>query len=242
MKRFTLWALSLTLLMAMPYAVAQDNNEKEKSTAKVESEQEKLSYAIGMQIGNQLKQSEIDLDVKAFSAAIGDVLADLEPALSIQDFQEAMSKLQAEQQAKAEAAQAMAQAAGVEALAEGAAYLAAKEKEDGVKKTESGLLYKVVTAGSGDKSPAPTDTVKVHYTGTLTDGTVFDSSVERNDPATFPVNQVIPGWTEALQLMKVGDKLELTIPSALAYGERGAGGSIPPNSVLNFTVELLEIL
>lgn len=235
MKRFTLWALSLAVMLAMPLAIAQDETTKEKSTAKVETDQEKLSYAIGMQVGMQMKANEIELDIAAFAAAVGDMIGDKEPALSMEDAQAAMMKFQQEQQAKM-------QAAGAEAMAEGAEFLAAKEKEDGVKKTESGLLYKVLTEGDGDKSPAATDTVKVHYTGTLIDGTVFDSSVERGQPAQFGVGQVIKGWTEALQLMKVGDKFELFIPSALAYGERGAGGSIPPNATLIFTVELLEIL
>ncbi len=234
MKRFTLWALSLTLLLAMPYAVAEDNKEKEKSTAKVETDQEKVSYAIGMQIGTQMKQGEIDLDIPAFSAAISDMLGDKTPALTMEDAQAAMMKFQMAQQEKA-------QAAGAEARAEGVAFLADKEKEDGVKKTESGLLYKVVTTGTGDKSPAASDRVKVHYTGTFIDGEVFDSSVERGEPAEFGVGQVIKGWTEALQLMKVGDKFELWIPSDIAYGEGGNRG-IPPNSVLHFTVELLDIM
>jgi FKBP-type peptidyl-prolyl cis-trans isomerase len=125
---------------------------------------------------------------------------------------------------------------------EGEAYLAANAKKPGVKTTESGLQYKVLKAGDG-ATPKKTDTVRVHYHGTLTDGTVFDSSVERKQPAEFPVNRVIPGWTEALQLMKVGDKWQVTIPSDLAYGEQGTpGGPIGPNSVLVFEVELLDIV
>ena len=123
---------------------------------------------------------------------------------------------------------------------EGIAYLAENAKKEGVVTTESGLQYEVLTKGSG-ASPTADDSVTVHYTGTLIDGTVFDSSVERGEPATFGVTQVIAGWTEALQLMSVGDKLRLVIPSDLAYGLRGAGPSIGPNSTLIFEVELLNI-
>ena len=127
------------------------------------------------------------------------------------------------------------------AIHDGEAFLAANKKKDGVKATESGLQYEVIKEGKGAK-PKATDTVKVHYHGTLIDGTVFDSSVEREEPAQFPVNRVIKGWTEALQLMQVGDKYRLVIPSDLAYGESGAGGDIGPNAVLVFEVELLDIV
>jgi FKBP-type peptidyl-prolyl cis-trans isomerase FklB len=130
--------------------------------------------------------------------------------------------------------------AGAKNIKAGEAFLAENAKKDGVKTTASGLQYKVVKSGSG-KTPGLNDTVKVHYHGTLIDGTVFDSSVDRGEPVTFPVNGVIPGWTEALQLMKVGDKWQLVIPAKLAYGENGAGGKIGPNSVLQFDVELLAI-
>jgi FKBP-type peptidyl-prolyl cis-trans isomerase len=124
--------------------------------------------------------------------------------------------------------------------AEGEAFLAKVKKEEGVKSTASGLAYKVLTAGTG-ASPKATDQVTVHYTGKLISGKVFDSSVQRGQPATFPLNRVIPGWTEGLQLMKKGGKSILYIPSNLAYGARGAGGVIPPNATLVFEVELLEI-
>ncbi len=123
---------------------------------------------------------------------------------------------------------------------DGAAFLAANAKKDGVVTTASGLQYKVIKSGTGE-SPKKSDTVKVHYTGTLIDGTVFDSSVQRGEPAVFPVGAVIPGWVEALQLMKVGDKWQLVIPANLAYGENSPSPAIPANSVLIFEVELLGI-
>jgi FKBP-type peptidyl-prolyl cis-trans isomerase len=131
--------------------------------------------------------------------------------------------------------------AGATAKAEGDAFLAENAKKEGVKSTPSGLQYKVLTEGDG-AMPAATDTVKVHYTGTFIDGKKFDSSVDRGEPATFGVDQVIPGWTEALQLMKVGSKWQLAIPSDLAYGPQGRGAQMPPNSVLLFDVELIEIV
>ena len=130
--------------------------------------------------------------------------------------------------------------AKADAGAAGEAFLAENAKKDGVKTTASGLQYKVIKSGVGD-SPKATDTVKVHYQGTLIDGTIFDSSIQRGQPISFPVNAVIPGWTEALQLMKVGDKWQLVIPARLAYGDQSPGGVIPANSVLIFEVELLGI-
>ncbi len=123
----------------------------------------------------------------------------------------------------------------------GEAFLATNGKKPDVKTTASGLQYRVLKAGKGTKSPKATDTVKVHYHGTLIDGTVFDSSVERGEPISFPLNGVIPGWTEGVQLMKEGDKFQFTIPSKLAYGEQGAGGKIGPNATLIFDVELIAI-
>ena len=134
----------------------------------------------------------------------------------------------------------MAEAAAASAKAAGQAYLDENAKKEGVSVTESGLQYEVLQAAEGAK-PAATDTVKVHYTGTLTDGTKFDSSVDRGEPVEFPLNRVIPGWTEGVQLMNVGSKFRFTIPSELAYGERDMG-TIPPNSVLVFEVELLDII
>jgi len=197
---------------------------------------QRASYSIGANIGGNFKKQELDLDPKALAAGIADAFAgktqltDAEMRETLNEFQKkAMSKMEAKQKVD-----------GEKNVKDGEAFLAANAKKEGVKTLPSGLQYKVIKSGTG-KMPKATDTVKVHYHGTLIDGTVFDSSVERGEPATFPVNGVIPGWVEALQLMKEGDKWQLVIPAKLAYGERGAGGKIGPNSVLIFDVELLSI-
>jgi FKBP-type peptidyl-prolyl cis-trans isomerase FklB len=196
----------------------------------------RTSYALGTDIGSNLKRQELDLDAKALAAGISDALGG-KPGLTESEVKETLDQLRKQMMAGAEA---KAKVSGEKNLKEGEAFLAANGKKDGVKTTASGLQYKVMTAGTG-ATPKPTDEVKVHYHGTLIDGTVFDSSVERGEPISFPVTGVIPGWVEALQLMKVGDKWQIYIPSKLAYGERGAGGKIGPNSALIFDVELLGI-
>jgi FKBP-type peptidyl-prolyl cis-trans isomerase FklB len=196
----------------------------------------RVSYSIGVDIGTTLKRQEMDIDTKALAAGLADAFAG-KPALSEVETREAISKLRADMMAKM---QAKDKVAGEKNLKDGEAFLAENGKKEGVKTLPSGLQYKVVKNGQG-KSPKATDTVKVHYHGTLIDGAVFDSSVDRGEPTSFVVNQVIPGWTEALQLMKEGDKWELFIPSKLAYGERGAGGKIGPNATLIFDVELLSV-
>jgi len=206
---------------------------EEMKTLKVDfnDEHKKFSYAVVKMVIGNLKEQGIDsLDETASHAALKDYFADtsqLDDSEIQNVIQSYMQKVMAK---KAEAA-----------TAEGRAFLAENAKKEGITTTASGLQYEVITKGSGDVSPAPESTVSVHYTGTLVDGTVFDSSVQRGQPATFAVNGVISGWTEALQLMKVGDKFKLYIPSELGYGAQGAGGSIPPHSVLIFEVELLEI-
>lgn len=201
---------------------------------KLESISEKGSYGIGLQIGQQLADSQMDISVEAVAKGIFDALNRNQPALEINDL---MHSIQALQQQAAEAQQAQFKAIEEE----GKKFLEENAKKAGVKVTDSGLQYEILTEGNGNK-PAATDKVRVHYTGTLPDGTVFDSSVARGAPAEFPVNGVIRGWVEALQMMPVGSKWKLTIPHELAYGERGAGASIPPFSTLVFEVELLDIL
>lgn len=199
---------------------------------------QKASYAIGADIAANMKRQEIDIDLKALTAGFADAFSGSKMLLSEAEMKEVIEQFRADLMAKMETKQKMAGDQNVKA---GEAFLAANAKKEGVKVTASGLQYKVLKSGKGTKSPKATETVKVHYHGTLIDGTVFDSSVERGEPISFPLNGVIPGWTEGVQLMKEGDKFQFTIPSKLAYGERGAGGKIGPNSTLIFEVELLAI-
>jgi len=210
---------------------------KQESEAKLDTLEQKVSYIVGYNMASQAKASNFNIDVDAISMAVADVNGDKESRLNEEESQAAMTAFQTQQQAKQQEAMAKA---SEENKQEGEAYLAENAKKEGVQTTESGLQYRVITEGEG-KSPAAEDQVTVHYTGRLIDGTVFDSSVERGQPATFPVNGVIPGWVEALQLMQVGDKWELTIPSDLAYGPGGTSGPIGPNETLIFEVELLDI-
>jgi FKBP-type peptidyl-prolyl cis-trans isomerase FklB len=198
---------------------------------------QRVSYSIGADIGKNFKRSEIDVDPKALAAGLADALAG-KPALTEEEMKETLQKFQMEMMAKMQTKQ---KDAGAKNLKEGEDFLAANAKKEGVKVLPSGLQYKVITAGKG-KTPKATDTVKTHYHGTLIDGTVFDSSVKRGEPVSFPVNQVIAGWTEALQLMKEGDKWQLFVPGKLAYAEQPPPGSpIGPNSALIFEVELISI-
>ena len=197
-----------------------------------------VSYALGLGIGSQLKSMGAEnLNINDFAQAIKDVLNDSELKISMADSQQIVQKFFQEQEAKQRAAMAEN---GKKLKAEGEAYLAENAKKDGVITTASGLQYTVIKEGAG-KSPKATDTVVCHYEGFLTNGTVFDSSIQRGEPASFPLNGVIAGWTEGLQLMKEGGKNRFFIPYHLAYGEAGAAGSIPPYAALIFDVELIEV-
>ena len=199
---------------------------------------ENVSYALGLGIGSQLKSMGAEsLNIDDFAQAIKDVLNDSELKISMADSQKIVQKFFQEQEAKQRAAMAET---GKKLKAEGEAYLAENAKKDGVITTASGLQYTVLKEGTG-KSPKATDTVVCHYEGFLTNGTVFDSSIQRGEPAAFPLNGVIAGWTEGLQLMKEGGKNRFFIPYHLAYGEAGAAGSIPPYAALIFDVELIEV-
>lgn len=201
--------------------------------APLTSDADKASYGIGQQIGRGLKSQGVEVNVDVMAGSIKDVLEGKPSRLSDEEIQAALTKLQEGMQKKmAEQAEKNKEL--------GSKYLEDNKKKKGVKTTKSGLQYKVVAEGKGD-SPKDDSRVKVHYRGTLIDGTEFDSSYKRNEPAVFPVGGVIAGWTEALKMMKPGGKWELTIPSDLAYGSRGRPG-IPANSVLNFTVELVEVV
>ncbi len=197
-----------------------------------------VSYALGLGIGSQLKSMGAEsLNIDDFAQAIKDVLNDSELKISMADSQKIVQKFFQEQEAKQRAAMAET---GKKLKAEGEAYLAENAKKDDVITTASGLQYTVLKEGTG-KSPKATDTVVCHYEGFLTNGTVFDSSIQRGEPAAFPLNGVIAGWTEGLQLMKEGGKNRFFIPYHLAYGEAGAAGSIPPYAALIFDVELIEV-
>jgi FKBP-type peptidyl-prolyl cis-trans isomerase FklB len=200
---------------------------------------DKNSYALGMSIAHNMLSSGIkSVEFDDFAAGVKAVLTGAEPAVSFQEAGQLLDKyfaeLEAEQKAQAEAMSAAMRE-------EGEAFLKFNAEQEGVVVLPSGLQYKVLTEGTG-KKPAATDQVKCHYCGTLIDGTKFDSSYDRNEPAVFGLNMVIAGWTEGLQLMSEGSKYELYIPYELGYGERGAHGAIPPCAALIFTVELLEVL
>ncbi|WP_162055866.1 FKBP-type peptidyl-prolyl cis-trans isomerase [Pontibacter pamirensis] len=194
---------------------------------------EKISYIIGRDMATNLKKQGIDIESDPFVTGMKEVLEGKPSTLSQDEVQQAMIALQQEMAQKQNSA-------GSDNKQAGEAFLAENKNKEGVKTLPSGLQYQVLQEGSG-KSPSATDTVTTHYHGTLIDGTVFDSSYERNEPATFPVNGVIAGWTEALQMMKEGSKWRLFIPANLAYGAQGAGGTIGPNSTLVFDVELLSV-
>lgn len=217
-------ALTAALTTAWPALLAAQT---------LNSDKEKFSYTVGFQIGQSLREDGLDIDVAALSQAIRDVMAGNEPRLSMEEMQTAVQSFQTQQM---EAREAIAR----DNLRAGQSFLADNRAKSGVVETDSGLQYQVIEEGSG-KQPADTDTVRVHYRGTLINGTEFDSSHSRGEPATFPVNAVIPGWREVLPLMKVGAKWKVFIPADLAYGERGAGANIGPNETLLFDIELLAI-
>jgi FKBP-type peptidyl-prolyl cis-trans isomerase FklB len=220
MRKITLFAFVGGLLLMAGSTNAQDE-------AKPKSLKERAGYAFGVMIGTQLKNSGLDLDAEQFAAALKAVLKGEESTMSDEELQKTL-----------EEAQAVATAKQAEA---GTKWLADNAKKEGVKATASGLQYQVLKEGDGGIKPKETDKVNVHYHGTLTDGTVFDSSVERGEPISFGLNQVIPGWTEGVQLMSKGAKYRFFIPYNLAYGERGSPPKIPPFSTLVFEVELLGI-
>ena len=195
---------------------------------------QRLSYMIGLQVGQSLRRQGLEqIDAAALAAALGDVYADRPPRLTLEEMQGAQAAFQAEQESK----QSRQAADNLEA---GQAFLAANAEEEGVVQTPDGLQYRILRAGDGT-APSAEDRVVVHYRGRLLDGTEFDSSYGRGEPTEFMLGAVIPGWQAALELMQVGAHWEVWIPAGLAYGERGAGGSIGPNQTLHFEIELLEI-
>ena len=212
-------------------AFSSCNKNGGQTATSLTSENDKVSYSLGVMMGNNLKKSGVDtINGVALAAAISDVYASADLKVTEDSAKQILDayfgKIRDLKNGKA--------------IEEGKKFLEENKTKSGVVELPSGLQYQIITAGTGQK-PTATDKVTVNYTGKLLNGTVFDSSVERKQPASFPVSGVIPGWTEALQLMPVGSKWNLYIPSNLAYGERGAGGTIPPNSTLVFEVELLSI-
>ncbi len=237
MKYYLIPTLALGLLVGS--ASAQDKPD-------LTNPKQKTSYALGVNIGSGLKSQDLDLDAKALAAGVADGLGG-KPALTQDQVRDTLMKLKQDIQAK-DAAESAKYADGAKNLKDGEAFLAANKTKEGVKVhsvtlpdgTTAEFQYKILKSGTGD-TPKKTDTVTVNYTGTLIDGTVFDSSVQRGQPATFPLNGVIPGWTEALQMMKVGDKWQIFLPPQLAYGDQSPSPKIGPNSTLIFEVELLGI-
>tara|TARA_B100001741_G_C16512786_1_gene580617 strand:+ start:511 stop:1185 length:675 start_codon:yes stop_codon:yes gene_type:complete len=206
-------------------------NQNSYNNVKLNTQMDSVSYSLGISVANNLKSSGFEsIETHAVASAFSDVFEGYEVKINEEDANMLIQDYFVE----------LSQKKSQEAISAGKALLDENAKKEGVTTTASGLQYEVLTNGTG-ATPVETDQVTVHYHGTLVDGTVFDSSVERGQPATFPVNGVIPGWVEALQLMNVGSKYKLYIPSDLAYGERGAGGSIGPNETLIFEVELLSI-
>ncbi len=224
----------LTLLTASLFVTQAIAEEPSTPT----SQPDKLSYSFGQNIGKSLKQQNIELNLELLVKGIQDAVDDQEPLLSQEEMTEVLKNFQKERFARLAKER---KESAEKNLQEGEQFLAENKTKEGVVTLPSGLQYKVITPGTG-KTPKATDQVTTHYRGTLIDGTEFDSSYKRGKPAVFKVNQVIAGWTEALQLMKEGAKWQLFIPAKLAYGERGApGGKITPNATLIFDIELISV-
>lgn len=225
--------------MASP-AVAQEQIPPTRKSAPApapQTQQERAGYAIGLDIGRMFRKQSIEVDLTFLTRGIRDGLTGVKPQMSDEEMQTTLNTMQKEAQTRAVV---RAKAEGAKNQDEGQKFLAQNAKQEGVKTTKSGLQYKVLKEGRGP-SPKANDIVRTHYHGTFLNGDVFDSSVQRGEPAEFAVNRVIPGWTEALQQMKVGSKWQLFVPPDLAYGESGFQ-DIPPNKTLVFEVELLDIV
>ena len=224
------WMVTMAMVLVPVLASAQD-------PAALKTDKEKLSYAMGMDLGNQLKSRSVDVDPALFAQGLKDALAGGKTLLTEEESKTVIATLQKAMLVKAAAE---AKVVGEKNMTEGDTFLAANKAKEGVVTLASGVQYKVLSPGTG-KQPSIDDTVVCQYRGTLIDGKEFDSSYKRGQPATFPVKGVIKGWTEVLQLMPVGSKWEVVIPPALAYGERGASADIGPNATLIFEIELVAI-
>jgi FKBP-type peptidyl-prolyl cis-trans isomerase FklB len=226
------WTAAVAIFLGALVGVA---SAQEKPSLK--TDKEKLSYSLGFDYGSRFPKQSVEVDTKAFAVGFGDALAGGKPVMGEEEFRKVLVDFQQQMRAKMAAA---VQQAGEDNKKKGAAFLAENKKQKGVVTLPSGLQYKVIKEGKGAK-PKATDTVSVNYRGTLIDGTEFDSSYKRNQPATFPLSGVIKCWTEGVQLMKPGGKAKLICPSDIAYGERGAPPNIKPGATLVFEVELLEV-
>lgn len=227
-------AVPLYLAHAADPAKAADTSSK---SAAPTADNSKVGYSFGYMMGKGNKEAISDLDTDSFVKGFKEAYAGKTPSMTEDQMRSTLMAYKAQYDKKQMEKQSKALATNE---AEGKKFLAENAKKPNIKTTASGLQYEVLKEGTG-KSPVATDEVKVNYEGKLLDGKVFDSSIARNEPATFPLNNVIPGWTEGVQLMKEGAKYRFFIPAALAYGTAGAGGSIPPNSTLIFEVELLKV-
>lgn len=243
---FTIPFMIFLLLTVVSMETSAQKSKKSKNdkaqaetpaTVVLKTHQDSISYMIGRDIGRNMKANGIDVTAEQMSIGLKDGLAGIDSVMNEKATEKLMATFQAEMMAKQ---QQVSQAENSENRAAGEAFLAENKLKPGVKVTQSGLQYRVISEGEGE-NPTAEDVVEVHYTGTLIDGTVFDSSVERGESIKFPLNGVIPGWTEGVQLMKPGAKYEFVIPSNLAYGER-TSGPIPGGSTLIFEVELISIV
>ncbi len=227
----------LSLVAALGILFMASGCNAQEKTPELKDLKDKVSYSIGLDIGRNFKAQDVEVDPEILLRGMKDALSEAKPLLTDDQIKETMTAFQ--QQLMEKQQKKMAELSEKNKK-EGEAFLTENAKKEGVVTLPSGLQYKVISKGDGP-SPSATDTVTVNYRGTLVDGTEFDSSYKRGEPATFPVNGVIRGWTEALQKMKKGDKWELYIPASLAYGERGAGPVIGPNATLIFEVELMDV-
>lgn len=228
-----------SILIAAALVVVATSCTAQQGKTDLKTDEAKFAYTLGFNYGEYLKNQQVDsLDVDAFVAGLLDIQKGDTSRVSEEEKERVFTAIQQKLMAKNIAKEREAAMASDN---EGMVWLRENGTRDGVTTTASGLQYEVITAGPDGPKPSASSNVTVHYTGTLTDGTVFDSSVERGEPVTFQLNQVIPGWTEGVQLMTVGSTYKFYIPSYLGYGERGAGGLIGPNATLIFTVELLSI-
>lgn len=239
LTKASVWGATAAVLLVTAGCNKEAKAPAAPAEVKLEGIEQQVTYIVGYNMAKQAQANGLEFQKDVMAAAIQDVLDGKDPRIAQEEQQQIMMSFQEQQQSKREEER---KAAAEGNLKEAQAFLAENAKKEGVKVTESGLQYEVLQAApEGAASPTEEDVVKVHYHGTLVDGTVFDSSVERGQPVSFPVKGVIKGWVEALQLMKVGDKYKLYIPPELAYGEGGTSGKIGPNAALVFEVELLEI-